>query len=168
MSGALLLLTLVTLQRLAELIHARRNTQRLLAEGAVEIGAGHYPLLVLLHASWLGALWILAVGGHATLWWPAVIGYALVEIARVWVMLSLGRYWTTRILVPRGAPLVRRGPYRFLRHPNYWVVVFEIALLPLALGSWTLAAVFSVLNAAVLLWRIRVEEGSLAPRRNAA
>ena len=168
MSGALLLLALVTLQRLAELVHARRNTQRLLAEGAVEIGAGHYPLLVLLHASWLGALWIRAVGGHATLWWPAVIGYAVVEIARVWVMLSLGRYWTTRILVPRDAQLVRRGPYRFLRHPNYWVVVFEIALLPLALGSWTLAALFSVLNAAVLLWRIRVEEGSLAPRRNAA
>ena len=168
MSGALLLLALVTLQRLAELVHARRNTQRLLAEGAVEIGAGHYPLLVLLHAAWLGALWILAVRGQAVLWWPAVIGYAAVEIARAWVMLSLGRYWTTRILVPREAPLVRRGPYRFLRHPNYWVVAFEIALLPLALGSWTLAAVFSVLNGAVLFWRIRVEEGSLAPRRNAA
>jgi methyltransferase len=168
MNGAIALLVFVTLQRLAELIHARRNTRRLLAEGAVEIGADHYPLLVMLHASWLGALWILALGDHATLWWPAVVGYAVVEIARIWVMVSLGRYWTTRILVPRDAPLVRRGPYRFLKHPNYWVVAFEIALLPLALGSWGLAVAFSALNAAVLLWRIQVEDRSLAPRRNAA
>lgn len=162
------LLIFVTLQRLAELVIARRNTRRLLAEGALEIGAGHYPLLVLLHGAWLAALWILATTGQAAIWWPAVIGYAVAEIARVWVMTSLGRYWTTRILVPRGAPLVRRGPYRFVRHPNYWVVAFEIALLPLALGSWRLAVIFSLLNAAVLFWRIRVEEGSLTPRRNVA
>jgi methyltransferase len=168
MTPVLALLSFVTMQRLAELIHARCNTKRLLAEGAVEIGADHYPLLVLLHASWLGALWAVAASGHASLWWPAVIGYALVEAARIWVMASLGRYWTTRILVPRAAPLVRRGPYRFLRHPNYWIVVAEIALLPLAVGSWTLAAVFSALNAAVLFRRIRVEESSLAARRNTA
>jgi len=168
MNGVFALLVFVTLQRLAELVHARRNTKRLLAEGAVEIGADHYPLLVLLHASWLGAVWILAISDHAILWWPAVLAYATVEIARVWVMASLGRYWTTRILVPREAALVRRGPYRFLRHPNYWVVVFEIALLPMALGSWNLAAIFSVLNAAVLLWRIRIEEETLAARRKAA
>jgi methyltransferase len=165
---AIALLVFVTLQRLAELVHGRRNTKRLLAEGAVEVGADHYPLLVVLHASWLGALWILAISGHAVIWWPAVIAYAVVECARVWVMASLGRYWTTRILVPRAAPLVRRGPYRLLRHPNYWVVVFEIALLPLALGAWTLAAVFTILNAAVLSWRIRVEERALDPRRDLA
>src|SRR5262245_56097052 len=119
MSWAVALLLLVTLQRLAELVHARRNTRRLLAEGAVEIGADHYPLLVILHSAWLGACWTRVVTGHADLWWPAALGYGLVEIARVWVMASLGRYWTTRILVPHGAPLVRRGPYRFLRHPNY-------------------------------------------------
>jgi len=165
MTWALALLLFATLQRLAELVHARRNTRRLLAEGAREIGARHYPLLVLLHASWLGALWILVIGGHATIWWPGVAGYAVAEIARVWVMLSLGRYWTTRILIPRAAPLVRHGPYRYCKHPNYWVVAFEIALLPLALGSWPLAAVFSVANAAVLVWRIRFEESALAPRR---
>jgi methyltransferase len=162
------LLIFVTLQRLAELAIARHNTRRLLAEGAVEIGAGHYPLLVLLHGAWLTALWILALSGQAAISWPAVAGYFIVELARVWVMASLGRYWTTRILVPREAPLVRKGPYRFLRHPNYCVVACEIALLPLALGSWTLALVFSALNAAVLFWRIRVEEGSLAPRRTTA
>jgi methyltransferase len=168
MTGAIALLAFVTLQRLAELVIARRNTARLKAEGAVEIGAGHYPLLVLLHSGWLAALWILVISGQAAIWWPAVIGYAIAEVARVWVMVSLGRYWTTRIIVPAKTPVVRRGPYRFLRHPNYWVVAFEIALLPLALGSWTLALVFSLLNAAVLAWRIRVEEGSLAPRRKAA
>jgi methyltransferase len=168
MTAALALLAFVTLQRLAELVIARRNTRRLIAEGAVEIGAGHYPLLVLLHTGWLASLWIFALQGHATIWWPAVIGYALAELARVWVMASLGRYWTTRIIVPRETPVVRRGPYRFLHHPNYWVVACEIALLPLALGSWTLAAVFSALNAAVLCWRIRVEEGSLAGRRKTA
>ena len=165
MRVALALLLFVTLQRLVELVHSRRNTQRLLAEGAVEIGADHYPLLVMLHATWLIALWILVVSGHAAIWWPAVIGYGLAEIARAWVMISLGRYWTTRILVPRTTPLVQRGPYRFLRHPNYWVVAFEIALLPLALGSWSLALIFSIINGAVLALRIRVEETSLTPRR---
>ena len=97
-----------------------------------------------------------------------MVAYGVVELARIWVMVSLGRYWTTRILVPREAPLVRCGPYRFLRHPNYWVVVFEIALLPLALGSWTLAAVFTIINAGILAWRIRVEERGLAPRRELA
>jgi methyltransferase len=165
MGAAFVLLCFATLQRLAELVHARRNTRRLLAEGAVEIGADHYPLLVMLHASWLIALWVLVVSGHATIWWPAVAGYAAAEIARAWVMRSLGRYWTTRIVIPRAAPLVRRGPYRILKHPNYWVVACEIALLPLALGAWPLAAIFSVANAAVLAWRIRVEESALAPRR---
>jgi len=165
MTGAIALLLFVTLQRLAELVHARRNTQRLLAEGAVEIGAEHYPLLVMLHATWLAALWVLAISAHAEIWWPAIALYAATELARIWVMASLGRYWTTRILVPRETPLVRRGPYRFIRHPNYWVVAFEIALLPLALGSLSLAVVFSILNAAVLALRIRVEEGALKPRR---
>jgi methyltransferase len=165
MSVAATLLGLVTLQRLAELVHARRNTRRLLADGAIEIGADHYPLLVMLHASWLAALWVLVISRHAMIWWPGVALYAAAEILRLWVMASLGRYWTTRILIPRDTPLVRRGPYRFVRHPNYWVVAAEIALLPLALGSWPLAVIFSVINAAVLAWRIRVEESALAPRR---
>jgi methyltransferase len=165
--GPLALLIFVTLQRLAELVHARRNTRRLLAEGAVEIGAGHYPLLVLLHAAWLAALWLWFVAGAARFWWPAALLYLLVELARLWVMASLGRHWTTRILVPRDTPLVRSGPYRFLRHPNYWVVAAEIGLLPLALGAWQLALAFSLLNAAILTWRIRIEETTLRTRRAA-
>jgi methyltransferase len=165
MTMAVALLLFVTVQRLAELAHARRNTQRLLAEGAVEIGAGHYPLLVLLHAGWLAALWLWLITGHAAFWWPAGAAYLAVEIARMWVMASLGRYWTTRILVPRSTPVVRRGPYRFIRHPNYWVVTAEVVLLPLALDAWPLAAIFTILNGAILAWRIHIEEASLRPRR---
>ena len=163
---ALALLLFVTLQRLAELIHARRNTSRLLAEGAVEIGAAHYPLLVLLHAAWLASLWIWLAAARVEFSALAAGAYILVQIFRIWVMASLGRYWTTRILVPRETPLVQRGPYRFVKHPNYLVVAAEIALLPLALGAWPLAAVFSLLNAAAVGWRIHVEETSLALRRH--
>lgn len=162
---AFALLFFVMLQRLAELIHARRNTRRLLAEGAVEIGAAHYPLLVLLHAAWLGSLWVWFFAGRVEFNPIAAIGYLFVQIARVWVMASLGRYWTTRILMPREAPLIARGPYRFLKHPNYIVVAAEIALLPLAIGAWPLAVVFSMLNAVIIVWRIHVEETSLVLRR---
>jgi methyltransferase len=164
---AFALLLFVTLQRLAELVHARRNTRRLLAEGAVEIGAGHYPLLLLLHAAWLGGLWLWLASGNAEFLWPAALAYLVVQLFRIWVLASLGRYWTTRILVPSKTRLVQRGPYRFCKHPNYAVVAAEILLLPLALGAWPVAVLFSVLNAAVLALRIRAEETSLAPRRRA-
>jgi methyltransferase len=166
--GALALLLFATLQRLAELIHARRNTRRLLAEGAVEIGADHYPLLVLLHAAWLGSLWLWLAEGRVAFNALAALAYLVVQLARLWVMASLGRYWTTRILIPRDAALVRRGPYRFLKHPNYAVVAAEIVLLPLALGAWPLALLFAMLNAVALVFRIRIEETGLAPRRRPA
>jgi len=162
---AFALLLFVTLQRLAELVHARRNTRRLLSEGAVEIGADHYPIIVLLHVGWLGSLWVWLADGLAALSPTAAVAYLVVQLLRIWVMITLGRYWTTRILVPREAPLVQRGPYRFLKHPNYIVVAAEIALLPLALGAWPLAVLFSVLNAATIAWRIHVEETSLTTRR---
>jgi methyltransferase len=155
---------LVALQRLAELALARRNTRRLLAKGACEIGAGHYPLFILLHGGWLVALFALTPADVQVLW-PLVGLFALLQLGRIWVVASLGPYWTTRILTLPGAPLVRRGPYRLLRHPNYWIVTGEIALLPLAFVQWPLALVFSVLNAALLAWRIRVEDAALAPRR---
>jgi methyltransferase len=161
--GALLLLA--TLQRLVELVVAQRNTRALLAEGAYEVGRGHYPVVVVLHGLWLATLWGFVALGRAELHvWPA-IAYLLVQALRVWTLASLGRYWTTRVIVVPGASLVRKGPYRFLRHPNYAVVALEIALLPLALGSWALALGFSVANAIVLAWRIRVEDMALATRR---
>jgi methyltransferase len=159
------LLLLATAQRLVELAIAQRNTRALLAEGAYEVGRGHYPAIVFLHGAWLLSLWVLLVSGHAEFHaWPA-IGYLIVQVLRLWTLISLGRYWTTRIIVVPQAPLVRRGPYRFLRHPNYVVVGLEIALLPLALGQWPLALGFSIANAVALAWRIRTEEATLATRR---
>jgi methyltransferase len=162
------LLVFVTAQRLVELAFAHRNTTRLLQEGAVEVGASHYPLIVALHTVWLGALWLWVIAGYDTFWWPAGIAYMLVQVVRLWAMSSLGRFWTTRIIVPANSKLVRRGPYRFIRHPNYCVVIAEIALLPLALGSWPMAIIFSLINAGLLTWRIRMENVTLRTRRQPA
>ncbi len=160
MTGAIVLLALVTAQRLGELVLAQRNTRRLLAQGAVEASPGHYPLIVGLHAAWLAGLWLLAWDRPINLAWLAV--FAVLQLLRVWVIATLGGRWTTRILVLPGEPLVRRGPYRLLSHPNYVVVVAEIAVLPLAFGLGLYALVFSLLNAAVLTIRIRAESRALA------
>lgn len=156
-------LAFVVLQRLAELAWASRNTRRLLARGAQEHGARHYPLFVLLHASWLIAI-ALTVPADTAPNWPLLGLFALLQLGRVWVIATLGPYWTTRIITLDAAPLVRHGPFRFLRHPNYWVVTAEIAVLPLAFGAWPVAVVWSLLNAALLRHRIRIEETALQPR----
>ena len=159
MTAAIIILALVTLQRLAELVIARRNTSELLAQGAREVAPGHYPLIVAVHLLWLGALWWLAPGRPFS--WLLIELFLLLQIGRLWVLATLGRRWTTRIIILPGAPLVRRGPYRFVDHPNYIIVVAEIAVLPLAFGLWQLALVFSLLNAAVLWIRIRAEGQAL-------
>jgi len=160
---AYLILALVTLQRLGELWLAERNTRRLLAKGAHEIGRRHYPFVVALHASWLVALWLLGPGPPIHLV-PLII-YVALQVARIWVIATLGERWTTRIIVLPGAPLVRRGPYRWLDHPNYLIVVAEIAVLPLVFGLPVVAAFFSTLNAIVLWVRIREENQALASSR---
>ena len=161
LSQALVLLVLA--QRLAEVLWARRNERRLLSQGAIEVGARHYPLFFLLHGAWLAALALLVPDG-APVFWPLLAVFALLQAARLWVIASLGRYWTTRIITLPGAPVVRRGPYRWLRHPNYAIVAAEIAVLPLAFGAWPIAVVFSALNAMLLRHRIRIEEQALASR----
>jgi len=158
--AATIILTLVTLQRLGELLLSRRNTTRLLARGGVEVGAGHYPLLVLLHAAWLITLWIF--GRNQEVRWLALAGFAALQVVRLWVLISLGSRWTTRIIVLPGEPPIVSGPYRYLSHPNYAIVAGEIALLPLALNLPWLAFVFSVLNGLALVLRIRVEARALA------
>jgi methyltransferase len=158
-SEAALILALVTAQRLAELWHSARNEQRLRAQGAYEVGAAHYPLMVALHAAWLVGLWVLAWDRPAN-WWLVGV-YAALQVARYWIIASLGERWTTRILVPPGAPLVKSGPYALLRHPNYAVVALEIALLPLVFGLFTYAAIFSTANALLLAWRMHVEDRAL-------
>lgn len=159
------IILLVAVQRLLEMRTARRNAKLLLAQGGIEYGQGHYPLLVLLHAAWLVTLFV-AVAPGQSIDWGLLAAYGLLQGLRYWVVVSLGPYWTTRIISVPGAPLVRRGPYRYIRHPNYVVVVAEIALLPLVFGAWQIALVFSALNALILAWRIKVEDRALASRRN--
>jgi methyltransferase len=155
----LIILALVTLQRLGELWLSNRNTRRLLAKGAREHSPAHYPLIVAVHLLWLVTLWWLAPTRPVDGFWLAF--FVAIEVFRIWVLATLGPRWTTRIIVLPGAPLVRRGPYRFVNHPNYLVVVLEIAVLPLVFGLWQVAVVFSFLNAAVLTIRIRAEDRAL-------
>lgn len=157
---AIAILAFVTLQRLSELLLAKANTRRLLALGAVEYGRSHYPLIVAVHAAWLASLWWLAPA--RLIHWPFLILFALLQFGRLWVIRTLGARWTTRIIVVPGAPLVTGGPFRFVSHPNYLVVIGEIAVLPLVFGLWPLALVFSLLNAAVLWVRVRAENRALA------
>jgi methyltransferase len=161
--AAYLILGLVTLQRLAELFLAERNRKRLLAKGAVEHGHAHYPLIVAVHAAWLVALWWWAPGQPISV--PLLLFFLLLQGGRLWVLATLGQRWTTRILVLPDAPLVTRGPYRFVDHPNYVIVILEIAVLPLVFGLWRIALLFSVLNAAVLAVRIHAENRALRSLR---
>ena len=160
MTLSIIVLILVTAQRLGELIIARRNTAGLLARGGVETGAAHYPLIVILHGAWLAGLWWLGWDRPVSPVW--LIAYLALQGLRAWVLLTIGSRWTTRIISVPGETLVRKGPYRFISHPNYAVVVGEIAVLPLVFGLPLYALVFSALNAAVLTIRIRAENAALA------
>jgi methyltransferase len=159
MTSAIIVLGLVTFQRVGELLLARHNTARLLARGATETGARHYPLLVAMHFAWLSSLWIWGHGQPVDPVW--LCGFVVLQCLRAWIILSLGMRWTTRIVVLPGAPLVATGPYRFMSHPNYAVVVCEIAVLPLALGLPLIALVFTALNAWILSIRIGAENRAL-------
>jgi methyltransferase len=159
-----IVLALVAIQRVVELFYSARNTRRLLARGGVEVGAVQYPFFVLLHAAWLASIAIFVPASTRPNWWLLAL-YAILQPLRVWTIATLGPYWTTRIITLPGAPLVRSGPYRFVRHPNYVIVCAEIATLPLAFGAVEIAILFSFFNASLLSWRIRTEERALLPSR---
>lgn len=152
-------LAFVTLQRLTELPIAAANTRRLISDGGVEVGASHYPLIVGAHALWLATLWWFAPGRPVNLAFLAF--FIMVEFGRIWVLRTLGPRWTTRIIIVPGEKLVAAGPYRFVNHPNYLVVITEIAVLPLVFGLWQVSIAFSVLNAIVLAVRIKAENRAL-------
>jgi methyltransferase len=159
MNAAYAIMAFVTLQRLSELVIAKRNTARLMAAGAREVGGEHYPVMVAMHSAWLAALWFTVGGRPISL--PLLAIFAVLQLLRVWVLATLGPRWTTRIIVTPDAPLVKRGPFRFVRHPNYMVVTAEIAVLPLTFGLVGIALLFTVLNAAMLTVRIRAENRAL-------
>ncbi|MEO1160080.1 MAG: isoprenylcysteine carboxylmethyltransferase family protein [Pseudomonadota bacterium] len=156
--AALCLLIFLVIQRLGELVLARRNTARLMAKGAYEVGAEHYPLMIALHASWLAALVYFGLGQPVSIGWLAV--FAVLQLLRAWIIFSLGGRWTTRIIVVSD-PLVTKGPFAWVKHPNYLVVIAEILTVPMILGLPVVAAVFSALNAAMLTIRISAEEAAI-------
>lgn len=157
------ILSFVTLQRAGEMALSRANTAALRARGAREVARGHYPLLVAVHVLWLASLWWLAPGRPIE--WTLVALYAVLQAARVWVIRTLGVRWTTRIIILPGAPRIDTGPFRYLSHPNYAVVMAELVLLPLAFGLWWVAVLFFALNAVALAIRITAENKALAEER---
>jgi methyltransferase len=159
LTAASLILGLITLQRLAELVLARHNTRNLLARGAIEIGARHYPLVVSVHVAWLISLWVFGWDQEVNL--PVLALFIALQGLRGWIMSTLGTRWTTRIIIVPGEPRIKSGPYRFMPHPNYALVVAEIAVFPLVLNLPILTLIFTILNAAVLAIRIRAEERAL-------
>jgi methyltransferase len=163
MNWAALIVGIVAAERLIELIISNRNVVKLRKRGGYEAGRNHYPLIVLLHISWMITVYAAAphdAPPNALL----IFVYVLLQGARVWTITSLGSYWTTRIINVPKAPLVHRGPYRFMRHPNYAIVIAEIAILPLAFGEINTAVIFSALNLLMLSWRIFVENRALDSR----
>ncbi len=157
-----LFLGFIVLQRLSELAIAKRNTARLLARGAYEVGAAHYPVMVAMHSAWIACLVIFGYDNPVAFGWLAV--FAVLQVLRIWILASLGGRWTTRIIVLE-EPLVTRGPFRFVSHPNYILVIAEIIVAPMVLGLEWVALVFTVLNAAMLWVRIGAEHKALGPFR---
>ena len=160
MPASYVIVGFLVVQRLAELGLARRNLRALVARGAVEVGRGHYPIMVALHAGWLLAL-AATIDPRTAVSLPLLAVFVLLQCGRVWVIATLGSRWTTRVVVLPGAVPVRSGPYRYLRHPNYVIVCGEMAVVPLMFGAWTLAATASALNLLVLRARLQVENEAL-------
>lgn len=157
----------VAILRVAELVVAHRNTSKLLERGGKEFGRGHYPLFVLLHSGWLIALFV-GIPPTATAHTILIVIFILLQVGRIWIISSLGPYWTTRIISAPDFPRLKTGPYRWFKHPNYMLVVGELLILPLAFAAWEIALVFSVLNALLLSWRIKIEESALADRKSSS
>ena len=156
----------VLIQRGLEEAHSARNTRRLLVEGAYESARDYYPVVAVAHLAWLASIFLI-VSPNAGIVWPAAILYLLLQPVRYWIILTLGRFWTHRIITLDGAPIVLRGPYRFIRHPNYAVTIAETFLLPLAFGAWGLALVMTAIWVAVIRYKMMLEDQANEERRAA-
>lgn len=154
-------LLIVVIQRGAELMISRHNTARLIAAGGTEHGANHYIFIVAVHVAWIVVMYFfIAPDQQASM--PLIASFFAIQLIRVWVIVSLGRHWTTRVITVPGHVLVDYGPYRWFRHPNYVIVMLEIILLPLAFGAWEISVIFGLLNGSVLAHRIRIENAAVA------
>lgn len=159
------LLVYIVAQRLGELVYANRNTKHLLSEGGQEHGADHYQYFIFLHSAWIAIIALLVDPWYFI--HPAMLAlFIATQVLRVWTLASIGRWWTTRIISAPHFDRVKRGPYKYISHPNYLVVVLEIAIVPLMLGLPWVALVFSILNALLLRHRIGVENAALIERQS--
>ncbi len=159
------ILIFLTLQRGLELIYANHNTKALFARGAHEYGRGHYPAMVAIHAAFLVSLFVFT-RPHDPIVWPLAIIFVFLQAARLWVLATLGPYWTTRIISAPDFPRVLAGPFKYVSHPNYLVVTLEILVIPLVFGHIWIAIIFICLNAVILYVRINVENTVLKERDN--
>jgi methyltransferase len=155
---------LVLIQRGAEELYSARNTRTLLAAGAREVGQDFYPVVAATHLAWIASLFFLVPAGSPIIW-PLIVYYLALQLVRYWVIASLGRYWTHRIISVPDAPVVARGPYRYLRHPNYAVTIVETLVLPLAFGALALGLIMTALWWTVLTYKIKLEDAALDTRR---
>jgi methyltransferase len=155
---------LILLQRALEELYSARNTRRLLAEGGREAGRNYYPVVAITHLAWIAAIFLL-IPATAPVNWSLALLYLLVQVARYWIIATLGRYWTHRIITLKNAPVSGDGPYRYLRHPNYVVTIAETFLLPLVFGYAAIAVIFGCVWSAVLYYKIILEDAALAERR---
>jgi methyltransferase len=158
---------LVLAQRGAEELYSARNTQALSAEGASEAGASVYPVVAATHLAWIASIFFL-IAPDAPIIWPLIVYYLVLQVVRYWVIASLGRFWTHRIITLHGAAISRRGPYRYLSHPNYAVTIVETFVLPLAFGALALAVIMTALWSVVIATKIKLEDQALGPRREAS
>ena len=165
MSWLYIILLLVTVQRLLELVYSKKNEHRLRITGGTEYGANHYFFFFAVHGGWLCAMAIF-ISPNAPINWFWILVFSFLQVGRIWVIFSLGKFWTTRIITLDGHPLITKGPYRWFRHPNYLIVIGEIASLPMAFNSWLIVLIFSFANGILLWHRIRVEDKALNARRN--
>ena len=165
-----LILAFVIIQRIVELFIAKKNEKLMLAKGAYEVGATHYPFMILLHISFFVCLLIevIYIKSFATLNYNLLIVFLLLQLLRVWCLVSLGPFWNTKIIILPGAEVVVKGPYSFMRHPNYLVVCLEIAVLPLMFQAYVTAICFTILNVIILSIRISIEEKALKEATNYA
>jgi methyltransferase len=154
---------LILIQRGAEEVHSARNTRALLARGAREEGANYYPVVAVVHMSWIASLFFL-IPPDAHPFWPVIGLYVVLQAARYWVIATLGPYWTHRIITLDEPPIVSSGAYRFLKHPNYAITVAETLLLPLAFSAVAVALIMTAIWVAVLNYKIRLEDAALAAR----
>ena len=164
-----IVISIVVLQRLIELFVAKRNEKWMLSQGAFEVGATHYPIMVMMHVAFFVSflLEVVVLGRTLSPFWILLLGiFLLTQAARIWCLLSLGKFWNTKIIILPGAAVVRRGPYKWLRHPNYLIVSIELLTLPLLFDAYFTAILYSLLNVWMLSVRIPAEEKALKEATN--